>query len=126
MRLGVFMPFSQFSLPILYRLLGDPLAAEAAECAETAKRLADCRAQLYDALCKQRKDDVPVRDPDAAMSVDRAAKRLAVSKGIIYRLCQEGEMPHNKIGRRVTITPAQLDEFRNRQSSPASSQLRYV
>ena len=60
-----------------------------------------------------------------AMSIKEAAKQLGVSKGILYRLCQDGVMPHNKIGRRITITPAQIEEYRalSQQAPPG---LRYV
>lgn len=60
----------------------------------------------------------------AAMSIEDAAKHLGVSKGTLYRLCQDGLMPHNKIGRRVTITPDQIAEYQSCQ--PKAGQLRYV
>jgi excisionase family DNA binding protein len=59
-----------------------------------------------------------------AMSIKQAAKQLGVSKGVLYRLCQEG-MPHNKIGRRITITPAQIEEYRA-LSQQRPEELRYV
>jgi len=67
----------------------------------------------------------PPRWETASMSVQQAATQLGVSKGIVYRLCQEGVMPHTKIGRRITITQAQLEEYRA-LSQEQPSQLRYV
>lgn len=63
------------------------------------------------------------RQPES-LSVEQAAHRLGVSRGIVYRLCQDGLMPHNKVGKRITITPEHLAEY---QSSPSpASQLRHV
>lgn len=62
---------------------------------------------------------------DAAMTVAAAAKLLGVGKGVLYKLCKEGEMPHTKIGRRITITPAQIEEYRARPTCESSG-LRYV
>jgi excisionase family DNA binding protein len=60
----------------------------------------------------------------AAMSIAEAAKNLGVSRGILYRLCQDGLMPHTKVGRRVTITPDQILEYQATQNR--GTQLRYV
>jgi excisionase family DNA binding protein len=106
----------KFDMPTVYRLLGktDDAASVVIGLAQRVASLADSALQL-----------VP-GNPDGAMSVRQAAKLLGVSRGIIYRLCCEGVMPHNKVGRRVTITPAQLEEYQSQQQQPASSQLRYV
>ena len=46
----------------------------------------------------------------------QAADRLGVSPNLIYVLCQEGRLPHYRIGAdgrrgRILIDPADLDEF---------------
>lgn len=51
--------------------------------------------------------------PTAALSVKQAAAELGVSKETIYKLCDERVIPHGRIGRRITITPAQLAEYQS-------------
>lgn len=56
----------------------------------------------------------PATPASGPLSVKAAAKRLGVSKEIVYKLCADNELPHNRIGRRITITPQQLDVYLNR------------
>ena len=66
------------------------------------------------------------RQEMAAMSIKQAAVQLGVSKSKLYELCQDGIMPHTRVGRRITITPAQLAEYRTLSQQRGPSQLRYV
>ncbi|WP_428308892.1 helix-turn-helix domain-containing protein [Lacipirellula sp.] len=50
------------------------------------------------------------------MSVAQAAGLLGVSKETVYKLCAEGDLSHNRIGTRITITPDQLAEYRQLQA----------
>lgn len=75
----------------------------AQECAEI---LADCIAALPTA------EDLPT--PNRAMSVVEVAEVLGVSKETVYRLCSERRMPHDRISRRIAITPEQLAEYLGR------------
>ncbi len=59
--------------------------------------------------------DQKPHDPADAMSVRQVAQRLGVSKETVYRLCEEHTLPHSRIGRRITISTRQLDEY---QSQP--------
>ena len=51
--------------------------------------------------------------PDV-MSVAEAAGQLGVSKETVYNLCADNVMPHTRIGRRITITSQQLEDYRKR------------
>ncbi len=46
------------------------------------------------------------------MSVVQVAALLGVSKETVYGLCASGDMECNRIGKRITITPAQLTSYR--------------
>lgn len=50
----------------------------------------------------------------ADMSVAQVAALLGVSKETVYRLCREGDLTCNHIGTRITVTGAQLAEYRRR------------
>jgi excisionase family DNA binding protein len=50
-----------------------------------------------------------------SLSVKQAAQQLGVSKETVYKLCDEGTLAHQRIGRRITITPAQLAEYQREQ-----------
>jgi excisionase family DNA binding protein len=54
----------------------------------------------------------PPPAPNAAMSVLQVAESLGVSKETVYGLCADGTMPHTRVGKRITVTPAQLAEYR--------------
>ncbi len=45
-------------------------------------------------------------------SVAEVAKQLGVSKETIYAACRDGRLPHTRIGRRIVITPEQLQKYR--------------
>lgn len=49
--------------------------------------------------------------PSGALTVKQAAERLGVSKETIYGLCSDGSMPHTRIGKRITITEQQLQQY---------------
>ncbi len=44
-------------------------------------------------------------------SVSQEAERLGVSKGWLYTETREGRFPHVKLGGRVLLDPAKVDEF---------------
>jgi excisionase family DNA binding protein len=52
------------------------------------------------------------------MSVKVAAERLGVSKETVYALCQSGELPCTRIGRRVTINELQLATYQGQSAKP--------
>lgn len=52
-----------------------------------------------------------VADPDAALTVAEAAKRLAVAPNTVYRLVERGQLKHHRIGRTIRILPADIDEY---------------
>jgi excisionase family DNA binding protein len=51
-------------------------------------------------------------DGTTAMDVETVAKILGVSGESIYRLCRKQLMPHTRVGKRITISPAQLEDYR--------------
>ena len=46
------------------------------------------------------------------MSVQQVASLLGVSKETVYGLCASGDLECNRHGRRITISPQQLEEYR--------------
>lgn len=54
----------------------------------------------------------------SSMSVKTVADRLGVSKETVYALCQTGELPSTRIGRRVTVNELQLATYQNRLAVP--------
>jgi excisionase family DNA binding protein len=58
----------------------------------------------------------PSDEDEVGMSVKEAARILGVAARTVYRLCESGELPHYRIGRRVTITPRQLKLYRKHAS----------
>ena len=51
------------------------------------------------------------KQPTGSTSVKQAAQQLGVSKETVFKLCADGMLSHARIGRRITITPAQLAEY---------------
>lgn len=54
----------------------------------------------------------------SSMSVKVVADRLGVSKETVYTLCQSGELPCTRVGRRVTINELQLATYQGRLAKP--------
>jgi excisionase family DNA binding protein len=52
----------------------------------------------------------------SALSIKQVAELLGVSAASVYREVHEGLMPHTRVRRRITITPEQLAEYRQRQA----------
>ncbi len=76
----------------------------------------DCATVLVDCIARI-PDSVSERTiTDGALSVQAAAIQLGVSKETVYKLCADGTLTHNRIGRRITITPEQLAEFQQTAS----------
>lgn len=49
-----------------------------------------------------------------ALSVKQVAAELGVSRETVYKLCSENALRHTRVGRRITITRQQLDDYQNR------------
>lgn len=64
-------------------------------------------------------------EPGCGMSVVQAAHRLGVSKQTVYRICEDGELRHTRVRRRITITPEQLEQYRSR-SIPVEAQYSHL
>jgi excisionase family DNA binding protein len=71
-------------------------------------------AQLNRVLAALETPTPPTNGAD--MSVAQVAALLGVSKETVYKLCAEGDLSHNRIGTRITITPDQLAEYRQLQA----------
>jgi len=71
----------------------------------------ECASVLIDCLSALPGDNVTPATTKGAMSVVGVAEQLGVSKETVYKLCAEGTIPHTKIGRRITVTPSQLEEY---------------
>lgn len=50
---------------------------------------------------------IDTRQPEW-LSVKQAAKRLGVSAGKIYQLCDNGQLRHTKVGKLIKIAPEDL------------------
>lgn len=48
---------------------------------------------------------------DLTVSVAEAAERVGVSDWLIYRLIQEGNFPHRRLGRRIVIPVRALERW---------------
>jgi excisionase family DNA binding protein len=58
-------------------------------------------------------------DPEALLSVPRAAKRIGMSASWVYRAVEEGRLPCVRIGSRVRVRAGDLEAFvRDRESIP--------
>jgi excisionase family DNA binding protein len=130
------MTISQLTIWIRQQLeaLGEPsLDATADNAAIVSQlKLLTCEAGLYDlslslpveatkrkvsAVAQLRRVLDEIKTPPAVagggdMSVIQAAALLGVSKETVYGLCASGDMECNRIGKRITITPAQLTSYR--------------
>lgn len=51
--------------------------------------------------------------PENALTPKQVAKRLGVSVGKIYELCDSGKLRSQKIGRAVRIRPRDLDDYQD-------------
>jgi len=71
----------------------------------------ECASVLIDCLALIPDDNSTPATSNGAMSVVVVAEQLGVSKETVYKLCTEGTIQHTKIGRRITITPSQLEEY---------------
>lgn len=76
----------------------------------------DCASVLIDCLALLPEQTTERMAVDGAMSVEDAANQLGVSKETVYKLCADGSLTHNRIGRRITITPQQLAEYQQTAS----------
>jgi excisionase family DNA binding protein len=61
-----------------------------------------------------------------AMSVKQAAKTMGVSEKTIYRLCEEGRLRHQKVGRAVRILPEDLQTTQAEQAKGGKTTLRHI
>jgi excisionase family DNA binding protein len=49
--------------------------------------------------------------PDTALTVPEAAKRLKIAPNTVYLLVERGELQHHRIGRTIRIMPADIDAY---------------
>ncbi len=59
---------------------------------------------------ERRADSLPPRDNRLTISVDEAAERLGICRAYAYRKAREGNIPSIKLGRRILVPVAQLEE----------------
>lgn len=76
----------------------------------------ECAGVLMDCIARLPEESPQRATVDGAMSVQDAADQLGVSKETVYKLCADGSLTHNRIGRRITITPQQLAEYQQTAS----------
>lgn len=50
-------------------------------------------------------------DPDALVNIDVACKTLAISKKTLYKYCEQGQIEHYSIGRRLRFDRGGLSRF---------------
>lgn len=55
--------------------------------------------------------------PDAVMTIDELAEYLKLSKSTLYKLCQAGKIPGQKIGRHWRFRRAVIDRWLDRTHS---------
>jgi excisionase family DNA binding protein len=79
---------------------------------EVSKRKVSAVCQLRKVL-SQLETPAPAVD-GADLSVVQVAGQLGVSKETVYKLCQDRILDCNRVGRRITISPQQLTEYRSR------------
>ncbi len=58
----------------------------------------------------------PAKAPRQLRSVASEAKRLGVSKGWLYGEVRAGRFPHVRLGNRVLLDPADVDNFLTQRS----------
>lgn len=54
---------------------------------------------------------IETHTPDGPMSAAQAAEQLGVSREKVYELCRTGALLHDRVGKRITITPEQLEQY---------------
>jgi excisionase family DNA binding protein len=65
--------------------------------------------------------------PDTvALSVKQAAKSMGVSEKTIYRLCEEGRLRHQKVGRAVRILPEDLQAIKVEQARGGKHSFKHI
>jgi excisionase family DNA binding protein len=65
--------------------------------------------------------NIKVETDRLAYSVPEAARRLACSPGLIYRLARTGELRLTKLGRRTLVAAAELDRLLAASTTQASA-----
>jgi excisionase family DNA binding protein len=60
---------------------------------------------------------IDARQPEW-LNVKQAAKRLGVSAGTIYQLCDAGQLPHVRAGKLIKIAPDDLGKIAREQPKP--------
>jgi excisionase family DNA binding protein len=61
--------------------------------------------------------------PVPYMNIASAAEYLGISKGSMYRLVYDREVPHYKIGKRISFRRDELDEWISKSRVKASSEI---
>ena len=60
------------------------------------------------------------RQTDSVMTIEDLAVYLKLSKSTLYKLCQEGKVPGQKVGRHWRFHKAVIDRWLGDQEQPAS------
>ena len=63
------------------------------------------------------------------MTIKEAASQLGVSESKVYRLCESRQLSHYRIGDRYSVTPAQLEAFRESclvEAAPAKTNFKWI
>ena len=45
------------------------------------------------------------------LNIDQVSKYLGLSPNTVYKLCQEGKIPHSKLGRQFRFKKSAIDEM---------------
>ncbi len=59
-------------------------------------------------------------------SVSQEAERLGISKGWLYSEIRAGRFPHEKLGNRILLNPADVDDFKAQQKVSIADALQRV
>lgn len=59
---------------------------------------------------ERRADSPPASDNRLTISIDEAAERLGICRAYAYRKAREGNIPSIRLGRRILVPVAQLEE----------------
>ena len=60
------------------------------------------------------------RKADAVMTIDELAKYLKVSKSTLYKLCQDGRVPGQKVGRHWRFRKETIDRWLDEEREDVS------
>lgn len=79
-----------------------------------AAELAALIERLVDAKIEARLSEL--HRPDEGLSIDKTARAIGVSKGTVYRLIRDGDLPVRSAGTRRVIPRSAVDRYLGRAS----------